>query len=127
MDSVKQACSDLVKGLIWWQVEPDHSEIDYDLDEFVAMTNKLYEIAMGELPRIESLENSEQVLESAIRYIDRTHSAPQLRGQFAWFGETLGALLEICNPNTLLSPNELKFLEYLENGIRHYRETALDS
>ncbi|MFA7379968.1 MAG: hypothetical protein WC150_05865 [Bacteroidia bacterium] len=121
MESIKNACSQLSKNLIWWQIEPDNSQIDRDLDEFNTMTEKFYEIALKNYYKVEELTNSEKILYSAISYIDKAIACPPLRGQYEWFDDSLFALLELCNPNARLTQKELKFLEHIEIGIAKYR------
>ena len=113
METVKDACKLLSKNLIWWQIEPDTTQIDKDLDEFNEMTDRFYEIAKKNFFKVEQLANGE-VLALAINYIDRAISLPPLRGHYSWFDNTLSVLLEMCNPNSLLTKKEIKFIECLE-------------
>lgn len=125
MNTIKDACRALAQNLIWWQIEPDYSQIDQDLDEFNSMTEQFYEIALKSFYKVENHSDGESILCDAIYYINGAIACPPLRGQYLWFNYSLDTLLELCNPNVCLTKKELKFLNYIQDGLNTYRKNEI--
>ena len=100
-------------------------QIEGNLNELNEMTENFYNSAMFYLVNIESLYGKDEIIIRAINYINEVHVIPPLRGNYAWFEYTLGAVLELACPNSRLSKKNLNFLNDIESGIKDYRENSL--
>lgn len=125
-DKINKACFDLSVSLMWEKDALTIEKVDNHLDELKKMTDKFIEIAHFYLENIESLEGNKAILIRAINYIDQVHAIPPLRGNYEWFDNTLGTLIEIACPNSRITKNQLEFIQDLESGLEDYRMNIYD-
>jgi hypothetical protein len=129
IESIRRACFDLSVNLMWEKNSITYDQIEDHMTELSSMTDDLYKIAMENLDCIEGLNANKEKLvmlvTSAINYVTYVHAIPPMRNHpVIWFDYTLRTLLEIARPNAILGPEQLKFLDELEKGIKESRNDA---
>ena len=122
---IRESCFNLSISLMWEKQIQTIEQIEGNLNELNEMTENFYNSAMFYLVNIESLYGKDEIIIRAINYINEVHVIPPLRGNYAWFEYTLGAVLELACPNSRLSKKNLNFLNDIESGIKDYRENSL--
>jgi hypothetical protein len=125
-DKIRKACFDLSVSLMWEKDSLTIDKVDSHIDELQKMTDKFIEISNFYLENIESLNGNKDLLVRAINYIDHVHAIPPLRGDYGWFENTLGALIEMACPNSRITKRQLEFLTDIENGLAYYRENIYE-
>lgn len=118
-----EVCFTLAEDLMWEKDTAPIERLPEDIDELSEMTNKFVEIAKDWYFQVEDLPDGEDILLGAIRYLNN-QAIPPLRGNYAWFANSLSALLEICNPECIVKKDGIPFLLSLQKGIIKHLELA---
>lgn len=116
----------LAEDLMWDKDSAPIERLPEDISELNEMTNKFIEIANQNYYQVEGLQDGDEILIGAIRYLN-VQAIPPLRGNYAWFANSLSTLLEICNPNSMVSREGIPFLLSLQKGIIKHLEWATKS
>jgi hypothetical protein len=106
-DLIQEACFDLARTIRWARKPIDAEEID-------ALAKQYAGVAMGMLSPSSEIDPS--LIARAIRYLDHVHGMP-MAGDVAWFEHTLGTLIEVARPNTVLNGASKPFLLDMLEGI----------
>jgi len=128
MDESKllEVCFMLAEDLMWDKDSAPIERLPEDISELNEMTNKFIEIANQNYYQVEGLPDGDEILIGAIRYLN-VQAIPPLRGNYAWFANSLSTLLEICNPNSIVRSEGIPFLLSLQKGIIKHLEWATKS
>ncbi|ODS91528.1 MAG: hypothetical protein ABS44_00460 [Chryseobacterium sp. SCN 40-13] len=116
----------LAEDLMWDKDSAPIERLPEDISELNEMTNKFIEIANQNYYQVEGLPDGDEILIGAIRYLN-VQAIPPLRGNYAWFANSLSTLLEICNPNSIVRSEGIPFLLSLQKGIIKHLEWATKS
>ena len=116
----------LAEDLMWDKDSAPIERLPEDISELNEMTNKFIEIANQNYYQVEGLPDGDEILIGAIRYLN-VQAIPPLRGNYAWFANSLSTLLEICNPNSIVGSEGIPFLLSLQKGIIKHLEWATKS
>lgn len=116
----------LAEDLMWDKDSAPIERLPEDISELNEMTNKFIEIANQNYYQVEDLPDGDEILIGAIRYLN-VQAIPPLRGNYAWFANSLSTLLEICNPNSIVRSEGIPFLLSLQKGIIKHLEWATKS
>ena len=116
----------LAEDLMWDKDSAPIERLPEDISELNEMTNKFIEIANQDYYQVEGLPDGDEILIGAIRYLN-VQAIPPLRGNYAWFANSLSTLLEICNPNSIVRSDGIPFLLSLQKGIIKHLEWATKS
>ena len=116
----------LAEDLMWDKDSAPIERLPEDISELNEMTNKFIEIANQNYYQVEGLPDGDEILIGAIRYLN-VQAIPPLRGNNAWFANSLSTLLEICNPNSIVRSEGIPFLLSLQKGIIKHLEWATKS
>lgn len=116
----------LAEDLMWDKDSAPIERLPEDISELNEMTNKFIEIANQNYYQVEGLPDGDEILIGAIRYLN-VQAIPPLRGNYAWFANSLSTLLEICNPNSIVRSDGIPFLLSLQKGIIKHLEWATKS
>jgi hypothetical protein len=118
-----EVCFTLAEDLMWEKDAAPIEKLPEDISELNEMTNKFIEITKQNYYQVEDLPDGEEILLGAIRYLN-VQAIPPLRGNYAWFDNSLSTLLEICNPNGIMKSEGIPFLLSLQRGIIKHLELA---
>jgi len=121
-----EVCFMLAEDLMWDKDSAPIERLPEDISELNEMTNKFIEIANQNYYQVEGLPDGDEILIGAIRYLN-VQAIPPLRGNYAWFANSLSTLLEICNPNSIVRSEGIPFLLSLQKGIIQHLEWATKS
>lgn len=121
-----EVCFMLAEDLMWDKDSAPIERLPEDISELNEMTNKFIEIANQNYYQVEGLPDGDEILIGAIRYLN-VQAIPALRGNYAWFANSLSTLLEICNPNSIVRSEGIPFLLSLQKGIIKHLEWATKS
>jgi hypothetical protein len=121
-----EVCFMLAEDLMWDKDSAPIERLPEDISELNEMTNKFIEIANQNYYQVEDLPDGDEILIGAIRYLN-VQAIPPLRGNYAWFANSLSTLLEICNPNSIVRSEGIPFLLSLQKGIIKHLEWATKS
>jgi hypothetical protein len=121
-----EVCFMLAEDLMWDKDSAPIERLPEDIYELNEMTNKFIEIANQNYYQVEGLPDGDEILIGAIRYLN-VQAIPPLRGNYAWFANSLSTLLEICNPNSIVRSEGIPFLLSLQKGIIKHLEWATKS
>ena len=121
-----EVCFMLAEDLMWDKDSAPIERLPEDISELNEMTNKFIEIANQNYYQVEGLPDGDEILIGAIRYLN-VQAIPPLRGNNAWFANSLSTLLEICNPNSIVRSDGIPFLLSLQKGIIKHLEWATKS
>ncbi|MBN9484537.1 MAG: hypothetical protein JST63_03130 [Bacteroidetes bacterium] len=121
-----EVCFMLAEDLMWDKDSAPIERLPEDISELNEMTNKFIEIANQNYYQVEGLPDGDEILIGAIRYLN-VQAIPPLRGNYAWFANSLSTLLEICNPNSIVRSDGIPFLLSLQKGIIKHLEWATKS
>ena len=121
-----EVCFMLAEDLMWDKDSAPIERLPEDISELNEMTNKFIEIANQNYYQVEVLPDGDEILIGAIRYLN-VQAIPPLRGNYAWFANSLSTLLEICNPNSIVRSEGIPFLLSLQKGIIKHLEWATKS
>ncbi len=121
-----EVCFMLAEDLMWDKDSAPSERLPEDISELNEMTNKFIEIANQNYYQVEGLPDGDEILIGAIRYLN-VQAIPPLRGNYAWFANSLSTLLEICNPNSIVRSEGIPFLLSLQKGIIKHLEWATKS
>lgn len=121
-----EVCFMLAEDLMWDKDSAPIERLPEDISELNEMTNKFIEIANQNYYQVEGLPDGDDILIGAIRYLN-VQAIPPLRGNYAWFANSLSTLLEICNPNSIVRSEGIPFLFSLQKGIIKHLEWATKS
>ncbi|ASZ09626.1 MAG: hypothetical protein GTN67_01905 [Hydrotalea flava] len=121
-----EVCFMLAEDLMWDKDSAPIERLPEDISELNEMTNKFIEIANQNYYQVEGLPDGDEILIGAIRYLN-VQAIPPLRGNYAWFANSLSTLLEICNPNSIVRSEGIPFLLSLQKGIIKHLEWATKS
>lgn len=121
-----EVCFMLAEDLMWDKDSAPIERLPEDISELNEMTNKFIEIANQNYYQVEDLPDGDEILIGAIRYLN-VQAIPPLRGNYAWFANSLSTLLEICNPNSIVKSEGIPFLLSLQKGIIKHLEWATKS
>ena len=121
-----EVCFMLAEDLMWDKDSAPIERLPEDISELNEMTNKFIEIANQNYYQVEGLPDGDEILIGAIRYLN-VQAIPPLRGNYAWFANSLSTLLEICNPNSIVGSEGIPFLLSLQKGIIKHLEWATKS
>lgn len=116
----------LAEDLMWDKDSAPIERLPKDISELNEMTNKFIEIANQNYYQVKDLPDGDEILIGAIRYLN-VQAIPPLRGNYAWFANSLSTLLEICNPNSIVRSEGIPFLLSLQKGIIKHLEWATKS
>ena len=116
----------LAEDLMWDKDSAPIERLPEDISELNEMTNKFIEIANQNYYQVEGLPDGDEILIGAIRYLN-VQAIPPLRGNYAWFANSLSTLLEICTPNSIVRSDGIPFLLSLQEGIIKHLEWATKS
>ena len=116
----------LAEDLMWDKDSAPIERLPEAISELNEMTNKFIEIANQNYYQVEGLPDGDEILIGAIRYLN-VQAIPPLRGNYAWFANSLSTLLEICNPNSIVRSEGIPFLLSLQKGIIKHLEWATKS
>jgi hypothetical protein len=120
-----EVCFALAEDLMWEKNTAPIEKLPEDLAELSEMTNRFIEIAKDYYFQVEDLPEGEDILVGAIRYL-HVQAIPPLRGNYAWFANSLTTVLEICNPNSGVGKDGIPFLLSLQKGITRSLEWAIE-
>lgn len=118
-----EVCFMLAEDLMWDKDAAPIERLPEDISELNEMTNKFIEIANQNYYQVEGLQDGDEILLGAIRYLN-VQAIPPLRGNYGWFANSLSTLLEICNPNSIVGGEGIPFLLSLQKGIIKHLEWA---
>jgi len=121
-----EVCFMLAEDLMWDKDSAPIERLPEDISELNEMTNKFIEIANQNYYQVEGLPDGDEILIGAIRYLN-VQAIPPLRGNYAWFANSLSTLLEIYNPNSIVRSEGIPFLLSLQKGIIKHLEWATKS
>ena len=121
-----EVCFMLAEDLMWDKDSASIERLPEDISELNEMTNKFIEIANQNYYQVQRLPDGDEILIGAIRYLN-VQAIPPLRGNYAWFANSLSTLLEICNPNSIVRSEGIPFLLSLQKGIIKHLEWATKS
>ena len=121
-----EVCFMLAEDLMWDKDSAPIERLPEDISELNEMTNKFIEIANQNYYQVEGLQDGDEILIAAIRYLN-VQAIPPLRGNYAWFANSLSTLLEICNPNSIVRSDGIPFLLSLQKGIIKHLKWATKS
>lgn len=121
-----EVCFMLAEDLMWDKDSAPIERLPEDISELNEMTNKFIEIANQNYYQVEGLPDGDEIFIGAIRYLN-VQAIPPLRGNYAWFANSLSTLLEICNPNSIVRSEGIPFLLSLQKGIIKHLEWATKS
>ena len=121
-----EVCFMLAEDLMWDKDSAPIERLPEDISELNEMTNKFIEIANQNYYQVEGLPDGDEILIGAIRYLN-VQAIPPLRGNYAWFANSLSTLLEICNPNSIVRSDGIPLLLSLQKGIIKHLEWATKS
>ena len=119
---IREACFNLVEGFMCDKSLSTIETMEDNIEELSKTTEQFYQIAITKYVLIEGMPNDKEIMLRILNYINIVHAVPSLKGNYAWFAYTLDTLLELCNPNNILSKEFLPFLDDLQNGINIYRK-----
>lgn len=110
-NALELACREVAKQVLW-----NNGALSSDLVETLAL--KYLVIAESHQEFVRCQRESDDVIETAVRYIAYVHAIPPHGTDTGWFRDTLSALMEVAVPNTGLSEQAAQFLPCVQEGIR---------
>jgi len=119
-----EACFELAENLMWEKKTAPIEKLPEQITELSEMTNQFVEIAKGNYYMTEELPEANEILIGAIKYLN-TQAIPPLRGNYNWFFNSLSALLEICNPNSIVDQSNISFLLALQKGLINHIDLSI--
>lgn len=105
-----ESCKYLAKQVLW-----KNGGNSTDVVEMLA--SRFYAIAEGHQDFVRTQRESDDVIAHAVRYIADVHAMPAYGTDLDWFTHTLGVLIELAVPNTLLNESAGSLLKDLQQGI----------
>ena len=119
-----EACFELAENLMWEKKTAPIEKLPEQITELSEMTKQFVEIAKGNYYMIEELPEANEILIGAIKYLN-TQAITPLRGNYNWFFNSLSALLEICNPNSIVDQSNISFLLALQKGLINHIDLSI--
>ena len=109
-----RACVEVAQTILGRKSSPDVIE---------TVAGRYFSIACDHQDFVRGQREGDDVIANAVRYLAHTQAIPPMGTDTAWFMNSLGTLLEVAVPNTMLDKDSERFLDQLQEGIRQSRST----
>jgi hypothetical protein len=106
------ACVEVAQAILGKKASPDVIE---------TVAGRYYRIACDHQDFVRTQRETDDVIANAVRYLANTQAIPPMGTDTAWFMNSLGTLIELAVPNTMLDQQSERFLNQLQEGIREAR------
>lgn len=109
-----RACVEVARAILGQNTSPDVIE---------TVAERYFSIACDHQDYVRGQREGDDVIANAVRYLAHTQAIPPMGTDTAWFMNSLGTLLEVAVPNSVLDKDSERFLDQLQEGIRQSRST----
>lgn len=109
-----RACVEVARSILGRKTSPDVIE---------TVAGRYFRIACDHQDFVRGQREGDDVIANAVRYLAHTQAIPPMGTDTAWFMSSLGTLLEVAVPNSMLDKDSERFLDQLQEGIRQSRST----
>lgn len=109
-----RACVEVARAILGQNTSPDVIE---------TVAGRYFSIACDHQDYVRGQREGDDVIANAVRYLAHTQAIPPMGTDTAWFMNSLGTLLEVAVPNSMLDKDSERFLDQLQEGIRQSRST----
>lgn len=109
-----RACVEVARSILGRNTSPDVIE---------TVAGRYFSIACDHQDYVRGQREGDDVIANAVRYLAHTQAIPPMGTDTAWFMNSLGTLLEVAVPNSMLDKDSERFLDQMQEGIRQSRST----
>jgi len=109
--ALKSACYDYAKAVYWEQRPTDVAEIQ-------AFADLIFNKAVSHVETLVENDRDPDFLVGCIRYLERAHAIPPLRGNSQFVGHAIEVLVELACPSSVFDVTHAEFLNQVLVGIR---------
>ena len=97
-----RACVEVARSILGRKTSPDVIE---------TVAGRYFSIACDHQDFVRGQREGDDVIANAVRYLAHTQAIPPMGTDTAWFMSSLGTLLEVAVPNSMLDKDSERFLD----------------